>query len=129
MFKEHRIFDLYFHQIDKFMYLFTRGLLPNYFRDMFTLASQLHSHYTRNCNYYYIPPGRTNIRNFSIRFQGPTFFNSLSLETVKASFFFLSQIDSLLSYILLSFPFLFSFFKIIHFNISCCPNIFRKGTP
>ena len=50
---------------------------------MFTLASQLHSHYTRNCNLYclyYIPPCRTNIRNFSIRFQGPKFFNSLSHE-------------------------------------------------
>ena len=62
------------------MYLFKRGLLPNYFRDMFTLASQLHSHYTRNCTVFYILPCRTNIRNFSIRFQGPKFFNSLSPE-------------------------------------------------
>ena len=90
LFKEHRIlkfFDIYFYQIGKFMYIFKRGLLPNYFRNMFTLASQLHSHYTRNCNLYYIPPCRTNIRNFSIRFQGPKFFNSLSPEfkTVKAS--------------------------------------------
>ena len=61
------------------MYLFKTGLLPNYFRNMFTVASQLHSHYTRNCNLYYIPPCQTNIRNFSIRFQGPKFFNSLSL--------------------------------------------------
>ena len=48
------------------MYLFKRALLPNYFRDMFTLASQLHSHYTRNCKLFYIPPCRTNIRNFSV---------------------------------------------------------------
>ena len=83
LFKEHGILkfsDIYFYQIGKFMYLFKRGLLPNYFRNMFTLASQLHSHYTRNCNLYYIPPCRTNIRNFSIRFQGPKFFNSLSPE-------------------------------------------------
>ena len=65
------------------MYLFKRGLLPNNFRDMFTLSSQLQSHYTRNCNLYYIPPCRTNIRNFSIRFQGPMFFNSLSHEIQK----------------------------------------------
>ena len=86
--KEHRLWkgtrtpapDIYFYQIGKFMYLFKKGLLPNYFRNMFTLASQLHSHYTRNCNLYYIPPCRTNIRNFSIRFQGPKFFNSLSPE-------------------------------------------------
>ena len=48
------------------MYLFKRALLPNYFRDMFTLASQLHSHYTRNFKLFYIPPCRTNIRNFSV---------------------------------------------------------------
>ena len=59
LFKEHGIlkfFDIYFYQIGKFMYLFKKGLLPNYFRNMFTLASQLHSHYTRNCNLYtYLP--------------------------------------------------------------------------
>ena len=32
------------------MYLFKRSLLPNYFRDMFTLASQIHSYNTRNSN-------------------------------------------------------------------------------
>jgi len=34
-------------QIGKFMYLFKKGLLPNYVRDMFTLESQLHSHYNK----------------------------------------------------------------------------------
>ena len=78
LFKEQEILkfsDIYLYQIGKFMYLFKRGLLPNYFRDMFTLASQLHSHYTRNCNLFYIPPCRINIRNSSIRFQGHMFFN------------------------------------------------------
>ena len=38
------------------MYLFKRGLLPNYFRDMFTLASQLHSHYTTIATFFtYLP--------------------------------------------------------------------------
>ena len=61
------------------IYVFKRGLPPNHFRDMFTLASQLHSHYTRNCNvnFFYIP---TNIRNLSIRFQEPKFFNSITPE-------------------------------------------------
>ena len=62
------------------MYLFKRGLLPNYFRDMFTLASQIHSHNTRNSSLFYIPHCRNNFRKFSIRFQGPKFFNSLSRE-------------------------------------------------
>ena len=79
LFKEQEIFlkfsDIYLYQIGKFMYLFKRGLHPNYFPDIFTLASQLHSHYTRNCNLFL-----HNIRNFAIRFQGPMFFNSLSPE-------------------------------------------------
>ena len=42
LFKEQEILefsDIYLYQIGKFMYLFKTGLLPNYFRDMFTLAS------------------------------------------------------------------------------------------
>ena len=62
------------------MYLFKRSLLPNYFRDMFTLASQIHSYNTRNSNLFYIPYCRTNLRKFSFRYQGPTLFNLLSRE-------------------------------------------------
>ena len=46
LFKEQEILkfsDIYLYQIGKFMYLFKRSLLPNYFCDMFTLASQIHS--------------------------------------------------------------------------------------
>ena len=73
LFKEQEILifsELYLYQIGKCMYPFERGLLPNYFRHMFTLASQLHLHYIKNCNLFYITPCRTNIRNFSFRFQG-----------------------------------------------------------
>ena len=56
------------------MYLFKRSLLPDDFRDMFTLASQIHSYGTRNSNLFYIPYCRTNLRT------KPTFFNSLSRE-------------------------------------------------
>ena len=83
LFKEQEILkfsDIYLYQIGKFMYFFKRGLLPNYFRDMFTLASQIHSHNTRNSSLFYIPHCRNNFRKFSIRFQGPKFFNSLSRE-------------------------------------------------
>ena len=63
--------DVYLYQIGKFMYLFKRGLLPNYSRDMFTLESQIHSCNTRNSSLFYI---------LHCRSQGPTFFNSLSRE-------------------------------------------------
>ena len=78
LFKEQEILkfsEIYLYQIGKFMYLFKRSLLPNYFRDIFTLASQIHSYNTRNSSLFCIPYCRTNLRKFSIRFQGPTFFN------------------------------------------------------
>ena len=81
LFKEQEILkfsDIYLNQIGRFMYLFKRGLLPNYFRNMFTLC--IHSYNRRNSSLFYIPHCRTNFRKFSIRFQGPTFFNSLSRE-------------------------------------------------
>ena len=56
LFKEQEILkfsDIYLYQIGKFRYLFKRSLLPNYFRDMFTLASQIHSYNTRNSNLFY----------------------------------------------------------------------------
>ena len=101
------------------MYLFKRGLLPNYFRDMFTLASQIHSHNTRNSSLFYIPHCRNNFRKFSIRFQGPKFFNSLSREIQNResislfgkrlkNTFFLSQIYSLSSYTLVCYTAVFS---------------------
>ena len=34
------------------MYLFKRGFLPNYFRDMFTLAGQIHSYNTQKNSAY-----------------------------------------------------------------------------
>ena len=58
LFKEQEILkfsDIYLFQIGKFMYLFKRGLLPNYFHDMFTLARQIHSYNTRNSCLFYIP--------------------------------------------------------------------------
>ena len=84
LFKEQMILkfpDIYLYQIGKFMYLFKKGLLPNYFQYMFILASQVHSYNTRNSNRkFYIFPCRTNFQKFSIRFQSPKFFNSLNQE-------------------------------------------------
>ena len=68
------------------MFFFFKGLLLNSFIDMFTLANNIHSYNTRNsssCNFH-IPLVRTNIRKFSIRFQGPKFFYSLDSQ-IKSS--------------------------------------------
>ena len=52
---------------------------------MFLLTSQVHNHNTHNANSFYIPQCRTNIRQFSFRYVGPKFFNSLSFEIQNSS--------------------------------------------
>ena len=72
-------------QIGKVMYLYKNGLLPVSFNDMFLLNCDIHSYNTRNKNSFRLPYCRTNVRKFSLRFQGPKIFNSLSSEIQNAS--------------------------------------------
>ena len=67
------------------MYLYKNGLLPVSFNDMFLLNCDIHSYNTRNKNSFRLPYCRTNVRKFSLRFQGPKIFNSLSSEIQNAS--------------------------------------------
>lgn len=67
-------------QLGLFMYSYKKSLLPNRFKNMFVLNSDIHGYSTRNLMAFRVPLCRTNIRQFSIRFQGPKFFNSLPLE-------------------------------------------------
>ena len=63
-----------------FQYKYT--MHPNSFDTMFLLTSQVHKHNTHNANSFYIPQCRTNKRQFSFRYVGRTFFNSLSFHLV-----------------------------------------------
>ena len=83
LFRDHQIWkftDIYLFQTTKFMFLYTKDLLPNSFNNTFTLTNQIHSYNTRNSNCFYIFPCWTNIRRFSIRFRGPLSYNSLNQE-------------------------------------------------
>ena len=44
------------------MYPYKIGLLPNVFKEMFSMTNQVHSYNTRNSNVFYLHPARTNIR-------------------------------------------------------------------
>ena len=65
-----------------FMYLYSKGFLPNSFRKMFTLTNQVYSYKSRNSNSFYTFPYRTIIRKFLIGFQDPKFFDSLPLKDI-----------------------------------------------
>ena len=72
--------DIRILQICQFVFSYENKKLPYKFQEMFTLNSQIHNYNTRSKHSLHIPPVRTNYRQFSIRYQGPTLFNSLSNE-------------------------------------------------
>ena len=75
-----KLSDIYRSQIDKFMFSFKKGPLPDAFSEIFLLTNQIHHYNTRNSISFYLFSCRTNIRQFAIRFQGPKFFNSFNTE-------------------------------------------------
>ena len=72
-------------QIGRVMYLYRNGFLPKRINDMFWLNCDVHSYNTRSKNSFLLPYCRTNVTKFSLRFQGPKIFNSLSSEIHNAS--------------------------------------------
>ena len=60
------------------------SLQPIAFNNLLMIRSQLHSYNTRNSSSYTFS-GRTNIRQFAIRIQGPRLFNSLNSEICNAA--------------------------------------------
>lgn len=74
-----KLVDIYFLQVGQFMYSYNNQLLPQNFNHMF-LNNQTHNYNTRICNHFKIPFCRTKTRQFSIIYQGPKYFNSLSSD-------------------------------------------------
>ena len=71
-------------QMGQFMFSYKHGLLPACFDSFFILNSEVHSYLTRNAKSFHLPLCRTNICQFSIRYQGRKFFNSLGDEIVNS---------------------------------------------
>ena len=70
--------DICRFQIGKIMYQYKAGLSPKYFDNICLETNQVHGYNTRSSKSFYIFSCRTNVKQFSIRFQGPELFNSLS---------------------------------------------------
>merc|ERR1711973_825465 len=69
-------------QVAKIMYLYTNGQLPESFNNMFFTGEEIHNYNTRNKNFFRLPSCRTNVRKFSLRFQGPNIFDSINNEII-----------------------------------------------
>ena len=71
-------------QVSYFMYLYHNGALPLSFTQIFQTGSQIHQYSTRYSHLYRPYTCRTNIKKFSILFQGPRIWNSLP-NNIKAA--------------------------------------------
>ena len=68
-----------------FHFPYQNGTLPLKFDCKFTLQRQIHSYNTRNSHTFCLPFCWTNIKQFSIFYQGPKFYNSLITEIMNSS--------------------------------------------
>ena len=82
------IFSIYSLQVSSFMYLYYNNLLPLSFRKIFQTGSQIHHYATRNSESCRTHPCKTNIKKFSILFQGPKIWNSLPTDIKAATSFY-----------------------------------------
>ena len=76
--------DIHSFQLGFFMFSFKNSTLPSKFNNFFLLNSQIHNYNTRNAQSFRLPLCRTNTRKFSIYFQGPNFYNSLTSDITSS---------------------------------------------
>ena len=71
----------------KFMFRYHNNLLPPLFRNLFMTNSQVHRYDTRTASNYRVHSCRTNIKKFTILYQGPRIWNCLPASVTNFSSF------------------------------------------
>ena len=71
------LYSLYSLQVSSVMCLYHHDALPIAFTQIFQTGNQIHQYSTRYSDFYRPHTCRTNIKKFSILFQGPRIWNSL----------------------------------------------------
>ena len=79
------IFQINSFQISKFMFYYHNQLLPSMFLNLFETSRQVHNYGTRIANNYRPHFCRTNIKQFTILYQGPKIWNSLPGSIINSS--------------------------------------------
>ena len=75
--------DLNLLQLGQFMFSYQIRTLPPKLASKFTLNSQIQTYYSRNSHAVRLPFCRTNIKQFSVFYQGPKF--SLDIDIINSS--------------------------------------------
>ena len=81
------IFQLNTLDIAKFMFRYHNNLLPPLFFNLFMTNSQVHKYDTRTAGNFRVHSCRTNIKKFTILYQGPRVWNCLPASITNLSSF------------------------------------------
>ena len=90
LFSKLKILDIYqvnSFQIAKFMYCYHNNLLPPLFFNLFFTKSQIHGYSTGTANNYRVHYCRTNLKKFTILYQGLKIWNSLPVTITSLTSF------------------------------------------
>ena len=71
-------------QTSQFMFRYENNLLPDHFEGLFLSKNQVHRYNTRNAKEFYIVTSRTNLPQFSIKYQWPILYNNLPNSIVNS---------------------------------------------
>ena len=77
--------NIHLLHLGQLMFSFKNYILPRKFENIFTTNNQTPNYNTRHATSFRLPLCRTNIRQLSVFYQGPKFFNSLSPEITGSS--------------------------------------------
>ena len=72
-------------ELGKLMFSLNHSLLPSKFNNYVSLNKQVRSYATRHANDFHLPFCRTNLRKFSVSFQGPTYYNSIENDIKESN--------------------------------------------
>ena len=81
------IFQINTLDIAKFMFRYHSNLLPSLFLNLFMTDSQVHTYDTRTAGNYCMHSYSTNIKKFTILYQGPRIWNCLPASITNLSSF------------------------------------------
>ena len=79
------IFQVNTFEIAKFMFYYRNNLLPPLLLNLFVTNSQIHNYGTRTASNYRTHLCRTNLKQFTILYQGPKIWNSLPVSVTRLS--------------------------------------------
>ena len=102
LFSQLKVLDIYSinsFSVATFMYSYHHNLLPCSFPNLFLRSNQVHHYETQLTSQYRCHFCRTNIKQFSILYRGPTVWNSLPITLTSASSIFVFSKTNLKNYL------------------------------